>query len=69
VSILLPAKWIAARVEVGTTKDAKAVVHHLAQAQRQGKSSSEHFYSSEVGLVSSLTGWPRDIVHWEFSSG
>ncbi|MEI6391307.1 MAG: hypothetical protein WCT12_09390 [Verrucomicrobiota bacterium] len=35
MSIVLPTKWIAARMQIDTTKDAKAVLHHLAQAQRQ----------------------------------
>jgi hypothetical protein len=27
----LPIKWIAARVQIGTAKGAKSVLHHLAQ--------------------------------------
>ena len=34
----LPIKWIAARVQIGTTQGAKAVLHHLAQGQHQSKS-------------------------------
>ena len=33
----LPAKWIAARVQTGTAKGAKSVLHHLAQSQDQRK--------------------------------
>ena len=32
----LPIKWIAARVQIGTAKGAKAVLHHLAHRRRQG---------------------------------
>jgi len=31
----LPIKWIAARVQIGTAKGAKSVLHHLAQSQDQ----------------------------------
>jgi hypothetical protein len=33
----LPIKWIAARVQIGTAKGAKSVLHHLAQSQDQRK--------------------------------
>jgi hypothetical protein len=33
----LPIKWIAARVQIGTAKEAKSVLHHLAQSQDQRK--------------------------------
>ena len=33
----LPIKWIAGRVQSGTTKGAKSVLHHLAQSQDQHK--------------------------------
>jgi hypothetical protein len=36
----LPIKWIAARVQIGTTKGAKSVLHHLAQSQDQRKTAS-----------------------------
>jgi hypothetical protein len=36
----LPIKWIAARVQVGTAKGAKPVLHHLAQSQGQRKAAS-----------------------------
>ena len=32
----LPIKWIAARVQIGTAKGAKSVLHHLAHRRRQG---------------------------------
>jgi hypothetical protein len=32
---ILPIKWIAARVQIGTAKGAKSVLHHLAQSQDQ----------------------------------
>jgi len=34
----LPIKWIAARVQMGTAKGAKSVLHHLAQCQDQRQS-------------------------------
>jgi hypothetical protein len=33
----LPITWIAARVQIGTAKGAKSVLHHLAQNRDQGK--------------------------------
>ena len=36
----LPIKWIAARVQIGTAKGAKSVLHHLAQSQDQRKTAS-----------------------------
>jgi hypothetical protein len=33
----LPIKWIAARVQIGTAKGAKSVLHHLAQSQDERK--------------------------------
>ena len=33
----LPIKWIAARVQIGTAKGAKSVLHHLPQSQDQRK--------------------------------
>jgi hypothetical protein len=33
----LPIKWIGARVQIGTAKGAKSVLHHLAQSQDQRK--------------------------------
>ena len=36
----LPIKWIAARVQIGTAKGAKSVLHHLAQSQDQRKAAS-----------------------------
>jgi hypothetical protein len=36
----LPIKWIAARVQIGTAKGAKSMLHHLAQSQDQRKSAS-----------------------------
>jgi len=34
---ILPIKWIAARLQIGTTKGAKSLLHHLAHGQPQGK--------------------------------
>jgi hypothetical protein len=36
----LPIKWIAARVQIGTARGAKSVLHHLAQSQDQRKTAS-----------------------------
>ena len=36
----LPIKWIAARVQTGTSKGAKSVLPHLAQSQDQRKTAS-----------------------------
>ena len=36
----LPVKWIAARVQIGTTKGAKSLLHRLAPGQRQRKCTS-----------------------------
>ena len=36
----LPIKWIAARVQTGTAKGAKSVLHHLAQSQDQRQTAS-----------------------------
>jgi hypothetical protein len=36
----LPIKWTAARVQIGTAKGAKSVLHHLAQSQDQRKTTS-----------------------------
>jgi hypothetical protein len=36
----LPIKWIAARVQIGTAKGAKSVLHHLAQSQDQRKTAN-----------------------------
>jgi hypothetical protein len=36
----LPIKWIAPRVQIGTTKGAKSVLPHLAQSQDQRKTAS-----------------------------
>ncbi|HEY5481843.1 MAG TPA: hypothetical protein VIL39_10210, partial [Verrucomicrobiae bacterium] len=36
----LPLKWIAARVQIGTAKGAKSVLHPLAQSQDQRKTAS-----------------------------
>ena len=36
----LPTKWIGARVQIGTAKGAKSVLHHLAQSQDQRKTAS-----------------------------
>jgi hypothetical protein len=40
VTLPLPIKWIAARVQTGTAKGAKSVLHHLAQSQDQRKTAS-----------------------------
>jgi hypothetical protein len=37
VTLPLPIKWIAARVQTGTAKGAKSVLHHLTQNQDQRK--------------------------------
>jgi hypothetical protein len=34
----LPVKWIAARVQIGTTKGAKSLLHHLAHREPRHKS-------------------------------
>jgi hypothetical protein len=46
----LPVKWIAARVQIGTTKGAKAVLHHLAHARtpRQRESCAQLEFQSTV---------------------
>jgi len=36
----LPTKWIGARVQIGTAKGAKSLLHHLAQSQDQRKTAS-----------------------------
>jgi hypothetical protein len=36
----LPIKWIAARVQIGTTKGAKSVLHHLAHRQHPGNTAA-----------------------------
>ena len=36
----LPIKWIAARVQIGTAKGARSVLHHLAQSQDQRQTAS-----------------------------
>ena len=36
----LPIKWIAARVQIGTAKGAKSVLHHLAHRQHQGNTAA-----------------------------
>ena len=36
----LPVKWIAARVQIGTAKGAKTVLHHLAHGQHPRQTSS-----------------------------
>jgi len=36
----LPVRWIAARVQIGTTKGAKSLLHQLAQGQPRHKSTS-----------------------------
>ena len=37
---ILPIKWIAAWVQIGTAKGAKSVLHHLPQSQDQRKTAS-----------------------------
>ena len=37
---ILPIKWIAARVQIGTAKGAKSVLYHLAQSQDQRQAAS-----------------------------
>src|ERR1017187_3602610 len=36
----LPIKWIAARVQIGTAKGAKSVLHHLAHRQHPGNAAA-----------------------------
>ena len=49
----LPVKWIAARVQIGTTKGAKSLLHHLAHGQahqsaRMNKSEAQLEFQSTV---------------------
>src|ERR1035441_3659963 len=37
---ILPIKWIAARVQIGTAKGAKSVLHHLAHRQHPGNAAA-----------------------------
>jgi hypothetical protein len=48
----LPIKWIAARVQIGTAKGAKSVLHHLAQSQdlRKTIAPSNHAPNSNSNL-------------------
>jgi hypothetical protein len=57
----LPIKWIAARVQIGTAKGAKSVVHHLPQSQDQRKAAralepcAQLEFQSAVGPLSVIT--------------
>src|ERR1019366_3531085 len=57
----LPIKWIATRVQMGTAKGAKSVLHHLAQSQDQRQAAraletcAQLEFQSAVGPLSGLT--------------
>ena len=50
----LPIKWIAARVQIGTAKGAKSVLHHLAQSQDQRKTARPFDPCAQLEFQSTL---------------
>jgi hypothetical protein len=59
----LPIKWIAARVQIGTAKGAKSVLHHLAQSQDQRKTARALEPCAQLEFQSTVraaphNGWP-----------
>jgi hypothetical protein len=54
----LPIKWIAARVQIGTAKGAKSVVHHPAQSQDQRKTASALEPCTQLEFQSTVDPFP-----------
>jgi hypothetical protein len=54
----MPLKWIAARVQIGTAKGAKSVLHHLAQSQDQRKTSSALEPCAQLEFQSTVDPFP-----------
>ena len=50
----LPVKWIAARVQIGTTKGAKSLLHHLAHGQAQHKSARMNKADAQLEFQSTV---------------
>jgi len=50
----LPVKWIAARVQIGTTKGAKSLLHHLAYGQAQHKSARMNKADAQLEFQSTV---------------
>jgi len=50
----LPIKWIAARVQIGTAKGAKTVLHHLAHGQHPRKTSSATRQGAQLEFQSTV---------------
>ncbi len=48
----LPVKWIATRVQIGTTKGAKSVLHHLARGKQPGKAAKTSNASEQLEFQS-----------------
>jgi hypothetical protein len=58
----LPIKWIAARVQIGTAKGAKSVLHHLALRQRQGIAAAGLIPFTRLEFPSTVDPFPFQIT-------
>ena len=67
-----PGKWIAGRVQIGTTKGAKSLLHHLAheppqhQSARFNKADGQLELSATSGKAGGLTEVERLKAAWPF---
>lgn len=50
----LPVKWVAMRVQIGTTKGTKSMLHHLAHGKQQGKAAKASKSSEQLEFQSTV---------------